>query len=45
MTLNSYFVSTSVFVPAVLLRAFQFQSTPQETYEDRRAQWARAPWG
>jgi len=27
MTLNGYFMSTSVFVPAVLLRAFDFQSS------------------
>jgi len=27
MTLNSYFMSNSVLVPAVLLRAFDFQKT------------------
>jgi len=29
MTLNDYFMPNSVFVPAVLLRAFDFQSPSQ----------------
>jgi len=31
MTFNGYFTSNSAFVPAVLLRAFDFQSPPQKT--------------
>jgi len=30
MTLNTYFMPNSVFVPAVLLKAFDFQSPPQK---------------
>ena len=38
MTLNGYFTSNAVFVPAVLLRGFNFQSPPQKKNEDRRTQ-------
>jgi len=31
MTLNGYLMSNSVFVPAVLLREFDFQSPPQKS--------------
>ena len=40
MTMNDYFVSNSVFERAVLLKAFNFQSPPQKTNEDRRTQSA-----
>ena len=38
MTFKGYFMSNSVFVPAVLRRAFDFQSPSQKTIEDRRTQ-------
>jgi len=40
MTPNGYFMSNSVFVPAVLLRTFDFESPPLKTNEDRRTQSA-----
>jgi len=38
MALNGYDASNSVFVAAVLLKAFDFQSPPQTTNENRLAQ-------
>jgi len=38
MTLNGYFISNLVYGPAVLLRAFDFQSPLQKMNEDRRTQ-------
>jgi len=44
MTLNGYFMLNSLFVPAVLLRAFDFQSAPQKTNEGIDAQNQRRRW-